>query len=40
MSPILAFVIQSFIQHFHDLDEVISANHGSLALLADHRVSW
>jgi hypothetical protein len=36
MSPILAFIIQSFIKHFHDLDEVIPVNNGASALLASH----
>jgi hypothetical protein len=36
MSPILSFIIQSFIKHFHDLDEVIPVNNGASVLLASH----
>jgi hypothetical protein len=36
MSPILAFIIQSFIKHFHDLDEVIPVNNSASALLVSH----
>ena len=37
MAPILALVIQPFIEHFHDLDKVVPADHGASAARAVER---